>query len=84
MQRCLAAGPTVYPYPEIGKALVFAESGPIQSSVDVAKLEEEARVLLSFKEMSTCRPKYGYVLSFLVTQEKFITEADRMRGIACS
>ena len=47
-------------FPQINKALVELEGGSIQSSEDVSKLEEEARVLLTFKEFSTSRPKFTY------------------------
>ena len=74
-------------FPQIKRALILIESGSIQTSADVAKLEEEAKVLLTFKELSTCRPKFTYdsaffstVLAFLETQKKFATEADRIRA----
>ncbi len=73
--------------PQINKALVLIESGPIQSAADVIKLEVEAKVLLAFNEYSTCRPKFTYdsaffntILAFLETQEVFATQADRIRA----
>ena len=51
-------------FPQINKALVLIESGPIQSAADVIKLEVEAKVLLTFKEYSTCRPKFTYDSAF--------------------
>ncbi len=73
-------------FPQIKKALVELEGGSIQSSADVSKLEEDARVLLTFKEFSTSRPKFTYdsafqhtVLAFIEAQEKFHTETDRLR-----
>ena len=74
-------------YSQINRALILAEQGPIQSQADVAKLEEEAKMLLTFKELSTCKDRFSHdhaffsnVLSFLETQDKFIIEADRIRA----
>jgi hypothetical protein len=72
-------------YYQINRALIQAEQGPILSQADVAKLEEEAKMLLTFKELSTCQARFSHdhafysnVLSFLETQDKFIIEADRI------
>ncbi len=35
-------------YYQINRALILAEQGPIHSQADVAKLEEEAKMLLTF------------------------------------
>jgi hypothetical protein len=66
---------------------VLIEYGPFQSAADVIKLEAEAKVLLTFKEFSTCRSKFTYdsaffstILAFLETQEVFATQADRIRA----
>ncbi len=79
--RCIRA------FPQINKALVDLEKEPIQSSADVTRMEEEARVLLTFKEYSTSRTKFHYdfafqhtVLAFVEAQEKLHTETDRIRA----
>ena len=74
-------------YPQINKAIVELEARSIQSSDDVSKLEEEARLLLTFKEFSTSKAKFAHdhafqqtVLAFIEAQETFRTETDRLRA----
>ncbi len=59
-------------FPQIIKALILIESGLIQASAGVAKLEEEAKVLLIFKEYSTCLPKLTYDSAFFSTILAFL------------
>jgi hypothetical protein len=73
-------------YPQINKELTIIESKPITSTADVNYLEEKATVLLTFKEMATCRSKFSHdsaffstITAYLETQE-FATPADRNRA----
>ena len=73
---------------QIGRALSALEIIPLRSRLDVSNMEAGASVLLSFKEMSACRPKSSYdkfffdnVLSSLEGQEGFSKEVDRVRAV---
>ena len=74
-------------YPQIARSLGKLEISPLTSRNDVERMRKEAMVLLPFKEMSTCRPKFTYdnqcfsnVLSSLESQEGFAKEGDRARA----
>jgi hypothetical protein len=73
-------------YPQINMALTSIESIPLNNTADVNKFEADANMLLTFKEMAACRPKFsfdsaffGTTIAHLETQE-FATPADRNRA----
>jgi hypothetical protein len=67
-------------------ALTSIELSPINGPADVIKLEADAYMLLTFKEMASCRPKFSHdsaffstMTAYLETQE-FATPADKNRA----
>jgi hypothetical protein len=73
-------------YPQINMALTSIEATPITNTADVQKFEAGANMLLTFKEMACCRPKFSFDLAFFSTTiahletQEFATPADRNRA----
>ncbi len=67
-------------------ALTSIESTPINSTTDVHKFEADANMLITFKEMASCRPRFSFDSAFFSTMiahletQEFATPADRNRA----